>query len=150
LEPNDGTSYLNVGGAYASLNRLDEAESVFKQAEERRLNNESLLTARYQLAFLKGDALKMVQLASAAMGKPGAEDLLLASQADTEGWYGKLRNAHELTRRAMDSAQHNDAKEAAATYQAAAALREAESGNREQARAEANAALKLARIAMCR
>jgi predicted Zn-dependent protease len=44
----------------------------------------------------------------------------------------------------MDSAQHNDAKETAAAYQAAAALREVEAGNREQARAEANAALKLA------
>ena len=78
------------------------------------------------------------------MGKPGTEDLLLAAQADTEGWYGKLKNARELTRRAMDSAQHNDAKETAATYQAAAALREVESGNREQARADADAALKLA------
>ena len=99
---------------------------------------------RYQLAFLKGDAAQMAQLVSAAMGKPGAEDLLLATQADTEGWYGKLKNAHELTGRAMDSAQHNDAKETAAAYQAAAALREVEAGNREQARAEANAALKLA------
>jgi len=44
----------------------------------------------------------------------------------------------------MDSAQHNDAKEAAATYQAAAALREVESGKREQARADAVAAMKLA------
>ncbi len=78
------------------------------------------------------------------MGKPGTEDLLLAAQADTEAWYGKLKNARELTRRAMDSAQHNDAKETAAAYQAAAALREVESGNREQARADADAALKLA------
>jgi len=77
----------------------------------------------------------MAQLASAAMGKPGAEDLLLAARADVEGWYGKLKNAHELTGRAMDSAQRNDAKESAAEYQAAAALREVESGNREQARA---------------
>ena len=44
----------------------------------------------------------------------------------------------------MDSAQHNDAKEAAAAYQAVAALREVESGNREQARADAEAAVKLA------
>jgi hypothetical protein len=93
---------------------------------------------------LKGDAAQMAQLVSAAMGKPGAEDLLLATQADTEGWYGKLKNAHELTGRAMDSAQHNDAKESAAGYQAEAALREVEAGNREQARSEANAALKLA------
>ncbi len=144
LEPNDTTSYLNLGSAYTDLNRLDEGEAVYKQAEERKLEGESLLQYRYQLAFLKGDAAKMAQLASAAMGKPGAEDLLLASQADTEGWNGRLKNAHELTRKAIDSAQHNDAKETAAGYQASAALREVESGNREQARAEANAALKLA------
>jgi len=68
---------------------------------------------------------------------------LLAAQANTEGWYGKLKSAHELTGRAMDSAQHRDAKESAAAYQAAAALREVESGNRGQARTEANSALKL-------
>ncbi|MGA3168760.1 MAG: protein kinase [Terriglobia bacterium] len=144
LEPNIGYNYLDVGWAYTTLNRLDEAEAVYKQAEERKLESEMLLHNRYYLAFLKGDAAQMAQLASAAMGKPGYEDLLLATQADTEGWYGKLKEAHELTGRAMDSAQHHDAKESAAAYQAAAALREVESGNREQARTEANAALKLA------
>ena len=128
------------------LNRLDEAEEVFKQAEERKLGSELLLQYRYQLAFLKGDTAQMVQLVSAAMGKPGTEDLLLASQADTEGWHGKLKAAYELTRRAMDSAQHNDAKETAANYQAEAALREVEAGNWEQARADADAAVKLAPI----
>jgi eukaryotic-like serine/threonine-protein kinase len=122
----------------------DEAEAVFKQAEESKLENEILLQNRYQLAFLKDNAAQMAQLVSDAMGKPGAEDLLLATQADTEGWYGKLKNAHELTGRAMDSARRNDAKETAAAYQAAGALREVESGNWEQARAEANAALKVA------
>src|SRR5208337_3366153 len=68
----------------------------------------------------------------------------LPEELATEGWYGKLKDAHELTGRAMDSAQHNDAKESAAAYQAEAALREVEAGNREQARAEAKAALKLA------
>jgi tetratricopeptide (TPR) repeat protein len=143
LEPNNATNYLNLGNAYTSLNRLDEAEAVYKQAEERKLESETLLANRYQMAFVKGDAIQMAQLAAAAMGKPGTEDLLLASQADTEAWYGKLKNARELTRRAMDSAQHNDAKEAAAAYQVAAALREVE-GNRKQARADADAAVKLA------
>src|SRR5208337_670335 len=95
-------------------------------------------------AFLKGDAARMARSFSAAMGKPGIEDFMLATQADTQAWYGKLKNARELTRQAMDSAQHNDAKETAAAYQAAAALREVESGNREQARADAKAAVKLA------
>jgi Flp pilus assembly protein TadD len=116
LDPNNVANYLNLGIAYTVLNRLDEAEAVYKQAEERKLENEILLQNRYFLAFLKGDAAQMAQLVSAAMGKPGTEDLLLAAQADTEGWYGRLKNAHELTRRAMDSAQHNEAKESAAEY----------------------------------
>ncbi|MGD0772944.1 MAG: protein kinase [Candidatus Solibacter sp.] len=144
LDPNNGLLYYLLSVAYMSGSRLDEAEAVFKQAEERNLENEQLLQSRYWLAFLKGDTAKMAQLVSAAVGKSGAENLLLAAQADTEGWYGKLKNAHELTGRAMDSATHNNAKETAAGYQAEAALREVESGNREQARAEANAALKLA------
>jgi tetratricopeptide (TPR) repeat protein len=145
LAPNNIVNYVNLGFAYTALNRLDEAQAVYKQAEERKLENESLLQYRYQLAFLKGDAAQMAQLVLEVTGKPGAEDdRFLAMQADTEGWHGKLEDAHELTRRAMDSAQHNDAKESAATYQAAAALREAEAGDRAQARAEAHAALKLA------
>src|SRR5208337_3878569 len=139
LEPTDGFNYSNVGGAYMRLNRLDEAEAVYKQEEDRKLENEGGLKSRYRLAFLKDDTAQMAQLVSAAMGKLGFEDVLLATQADTEGWHGKLKNARELTRNAMDSALHNDAKETAAAYQAAAALREVEAGNREQARGEANA-----------
>ncbi len=144
LEPNDETNYGDLASAYAVFNRLDEAETVYRQAEERNLEGVRLLAGRYQLAFLKGDAAKMAQLASSAMGRPGAEDALLSAEADTEGWYGKLKNAHELTRRAMDSATRNDAGESAAAYQAAAALREVEVGNLEQARADAIAALNLA------
>jgi DNA-binding winged helix-turn-helix (wHTH) protein/Tfp pilus assembly protein PilF len=145
LEPNNVNNYVNLGGTYMALNELDEAEVVFKQAEERKLECGCLLVFRYDLALLKGDGAQMAQLVSAAMGKPGEEeDLMLAAQADTEGWSGKLKNARELTGRAMDSAQHNDANERAALYLVAAALREVKSGNREQARAEVNAALKLA------
>jgi tetratricopeptide (TPR) repeat protein len=144
LQPDNANSYLNLGNDYMNLNRLQEAEAVYKQAEERKLESESLLGNRYLLAFLKGDMAQMTRWAASAIGKPGAEDLLLAMQADTEAWYGKLERARELTRRAMDSAQHDDAKETAAMYQAAAGLREVASGNREQARANVNAALKLA------
>jgi eukaryotic-like serine/threonine-protein kinase len=144
LEPNQVNQYVELGLDYASLNRLDEAEAVYKQAEERKLEAEYLLANRYQLAFLQGDGTKMAQLAAAAMGNPSLEGWFLAALADTEAWYGKLKDARDLTRRAMDSAQHNDANESAAAYQAAAALREVEAGNREQARADAEAALKLA------
>jgi eukaryotic-like serine/threonine-protein kinase len=144
LEPNNVLSYSNLGLTYVYLNRLDDAEAVYRQAEERKLEGEGLLGNRYLLAFLKGDAAQMERWASAAMGKPGTEDQMLDTQSDTQAWYGKLKNARELTRRAVDSAEHNDAKEAAAAYQAESALREAAMGNREKARADSNAALKLA------
>src|SRR5580704_5503186 len=144
LEPSSAYNYQVLSADCINLNRLDEAEAVFKQAEERKLENEWLPALHYQLAFLTGDAAQMAKLASAAMGKPGTEDLMLDAQANTEAWYGRLKAARELTRRAADSAQHNDAKEAAAAYLAQGAVREVESGNREQARGDADASVKLA------
>ena len=144
LEPNNLNIYVGLGFTYMSLNRLDEAEAVLKQAEERKMEGEYLLLNRYELAFLKGDAAEMEKLASASTGEHGTENFLLSTEADTQAWYGKLKNARELTRRAMDSARKNDAKEAAAGYLADSALREVEVGDREEARADADAALKLA------
>jgi eukaryotic-like serine/threonine-protein kinase len=144
LEPNNVNNYVGLGFTYMSLNRLDEAEAVLNQAQDRKMEGEYLLLNRYQLAFLKGDAAQMERLASASMGEPGTEDFLLSTQADTQAWYGKLKNARELAGRAIDSAKKNDAKETAAGYQADSALREVEAGNREEAHTDANAALKLA------
>ena len=144
LEPNSGRSYSNVGLDDIILNRLEEAEAVFQQEEKRNLESDELPRSRYALAFLKGDPAGMTQVASAAMGKPGKEDIILAAQADTEAWYGRLKNARELNRRAMDSALHNSSKEAAAYHQAEGALLEGASGNLAVARADANAAFKLA------
>jgi tetratricopeptide (TPR) repeat protein len=144
LEGSQHWLFGNLADACLSLNRLDEAEAMFDQAEEHKLYGGDLLEGRYPLAFLKGDTSEMARLAAAALGKPGVEDEMLATQSDTEAWYGKFKNARGLSRRAMDSAQRNDARESAAAYQALAALREAAAGNRRQTRAEADAALKLA------
>src|ERR1039458_3003470 len=37
LDPSNGGNYLNLGQDYMALNGLDEAEAVYKQAEERKL-----------------------------------------------------------------------------------------------------------------
>jgi eukaryotic-like serine/threonine-protein kinase len=144
LEPNSALSHSNLAIDYIVLNRLEEAEAVFRQAEERKLEDDGTPSYRYRLAFLKGDTARMAQIASAAMGKPSKEELMLAAQADTEAWYGRLKDARELNRRATDSALHTSGKEAAASYQADGALLEAASGSLAVARADANAALKLA------
>jgi eukaryotic-like serine/threonine-protein kinase len=144
LEPNSGINYTNLCLGYINLNRLDEAEEMIKQAEERKLESEGLLAARYSIAFLKGDTAQMAHMVSAAMGKPGTEDVLLDAQANTEAWHGRFKDARQLTLRAMSSAEQNEAKETAAGYEARMALSEVESGMREEARADAYAAIKLA------
>src|ERR1019366_1142515 len=78
LDPSSAFNYGNLGSAYTVLNRLDEAEAVYKLAEERKLESE-LLGGNYQVAFLRGNAAQMAQLLSAAMGKPGLEDGMLAA-----------------------------------------------------------------------
>ena len=144
VDPTSAFTNGNLALAYASLNRLEEADAVYRQAEERKVDEDNLLVGRYQLAFLRNHPTEMDRWAAAATGRPGVEGPMLAAQADTEAWHGKLKNANQLTGRAMNSFQANDAKESAATFQAAAALREVEFGNPEQARAEASAAVKLA------
>ena len=143
LEMNNWVTYVNLASAYQYLNRLGEAEAVYKEAQDRKVGIDNVLGDRYRLAFLKDDPVQMSQLVAASAAKPGLEDVMLAQQADTEGWYGKSKNARELTRRAMLSAQNSEhlGRAAAAAYEAAGAVREVEFGNPKQARAEADEAM---------
>lgn len=144
LNPNAPVHYQNLGGNLVSLNRLDEAEAVYKLSDERNLPYEGRPKSLYLMAFLEGDQARMAQLAASVTGKRSAEDAMLGAQAETEAWYGRLKAARGFTRRAMDSALNNGAKETAAGYQVTAALFEVASAEWEQGRIDANAAVKLA------
>ena len=144
LDPTHVNRYANLGTDYTALNRFSDAAAVFTQARERKLESQELAGARYNLAFVNGDMAQMAQLSAAALGQAWNEAPILATQADTEAWYGKYRSARELTQRAVVSAQHDDAPESAAIFLASAALREVEAGNRQQAVNDAETALKLA------
>ena len=144
LEPNVVITIANLAYDYECLNRLEQTQAVMKQAEERKVESALLVGIHYLLAFLKDDSSEMARLVSSAKGKPGIEDLLLYTASDTEAWHGRLAASRELARQAAEAAGRNNAKETAATYLAAAGMREAETGNRDQARGNANAALKLA------
>ena len=144
LDPNNVIAYANLGQVYIVLNRLDEARATFKQAMANHLDDPYLHLNIYYLAFAQGDAAEMQRQLSWALDKPGSEDLLLSAQSDTEAYHGHLVKAGELSRRAVDSAKRNEAKETAAIWEVNQALREAEFGNSAQARQSAGAALALA------
>jgi eukaryotic-like serine/threonine-protein kinase len=143
IAPNSVGSYSNLIGSYLSLNRLDDAKVALEQAQQRKLDGPTLRLAAYAIAFLQKDVPTMEQEISWATGKPGAEDLLLSTQSDTEAYYGRLSKAREFSQRAADSAEHADAPESAAIWQANAALREAEFGNTARARDLISRALSL-------
>jgi serine/threonine protein kinase/tetratricopeptide (TPR) repeat protein len=143
LAPDNVTGYGNLGTAYYNLNRLDEAKNAFDQALARKLDGGFLRVEMYYLAFLRGDAAQMEQQMAWGAGKPGAEDMLLSAQSDTEAYYGRRSTARDFSRRAVDSAVRSDSKETAALWQANAALREAEWGDTVSAKQGVTAALAL-------
>jgi eukaryotic-like serine/threonine-protein kinase len=140
LDPDSVLIYSNLASDYLALGRRQEAKNVFDQAAQQKVDGNILRLARYQLAFLEGDAAGMAAQLAWAAHEPG-EGIFLSSQSDTEAYYGRLRNARELSRRAVDASGRSDMSEAAAIWEASAALRECDFGNPELARRGAESAL---------
>jgi tetratricopeptide (TPR) repeat protein len=143
LAPDAVAGYSNLVETYLILNRFDEAKATFDQALARRLDGGALRGSMYALAFLRGDSGQMAQQVAWGAGKVGDEDLLLSMQSDTEAYYGRLSEARDFSRRAVDSAVRADSKETAAFWQVNAALREAECGDTASAKQGVSAALAL-------
>jgi len=144
LEPASILGYNNLGVAYFSMNRLDEAKSAFDEALARNLDGPYLRQSIYYLDFLRKDAPGMQQQFTWAMGKPGAEDILMSAESDTQADHGRLQKARQLSAQAEESAKRNDSKETAAFWQGNEALREAEFGNAADGLKQAREALALA------
>src|SRR5208283_4720955 len=143
LSPASGMRYAGVVDGYFSLDRLGEARATAEEARMKDIDSPFLHINLYQLAFLQNDATGMAQEVSWATDKPRVENELLALDADTVAYSGRLGQARELSHRAVASAQRAEEKETAAAYEADAALREALFGNETAARQRAAAALSL-------
>jgi len=141
LKPDFPISYAFLMYGYIPLNRLIEAKAAYGQALERKLYNTYFLSALYQIAFLQNDVAGMTQQVARSAGQPGIEDELLGLEADTTAYSGRIRDARELSRRAMDSAERAREKEVGATYIALSGLREALFGNAKEARRQATLAM---------
>jgi hypothetical protein len=143
LNPSGALTYSNLVIAYASLARLEEACATAKEAQAKELDSPALRINLYVLAFLQNDAAGMAQQLAWAAGKPGIEDVLVAFEADTAAYSGRLGKARELSRQAVASAERAEEKETAAGYEGEAALREALFGNAREAQHQAAATLGL-------
>jgi tetratricopeptide (TPR) repeat protein len=144
LDPGSAAWYENLSTADISLLRLDQAQAVLNEAISRKLDDSAMHADIYALAFLRGDSPAMAREVAWAAGKPGGEDALLALQADTEAFYGHLKKARELSRRAVESSKQAQLAEPAAIWEGLSALREAIFGYPDEAKKGANEVLKIA------
>jgi eukaryotic-like serine/threonine-protein kinase len=140
-DPTSGRFYATLAFAYLNLNRFDEAQTTAEEGQTKNLDSPELHFTLYMLAFLRNDAAEMTRQVAWSARKQGVEDVLMVNEADTAAYSGRLKEARELSRRAMDSAEGAGTKETAATYSAASGLREALFGNADEARRRATFAL---------
>ena len=128
------------------VDRFGEAENALQQAAAHKkewLEPPQFLVYRYNIAFMKGDNEQMDRVVALAKGKRRAEHWVTNSQALVQARSGHAQLARRLSSRAVDLALQEGGREAAATYQSAAAVWEGLYGNANEAKTKATAALAL-------
>ncbi len=142
-QPDVWLGYGNLVSGNFYLDHFGEAEDGLRLASARKVEPPIFPMYRYAIAFLTGDQAQMNQVVALAKGKHGLEHRIAHSQAMVMARSGRLQEARALSSRAMDLAKQEGTMEAAATYQAAAAVWEALCENAPEARRNATAALAL-------
>ncbi len=143
LRPDFALAYAFLIRASTSLNRFDEANAAYAQTLGRKLHTPFIDLDMYNLAFAQNDTAGMAQHATKLVAVPSLGHTMLSMEGDTAAYSGHLKDARELSRRAMDSAQRAGEKDAPALYSGTSGLREAWFGNTSDARRRATLALKL-------
>jgi tetratricopeptide (TPR) repeat protein len=123
--PNVVIGYGNLALSSFFLDRFGEAENALQQAAAHKkewLELPQFLVYRYNIAFMKGDNEQMDRAIALAKGKRQAEHWVTNSQALVQARSGHVQLARRLSTRAVDLALQEGRREAAATYQSAAAV----------------------------
>ena len=135
LDPESGLNYYTLAYRYLMLNRLTEAQATIEEAQAKKLDSSTLHITRYLLAFWQRDAEGMAKQVAWGARRPGVEDKLLGLDAGAVAYFGRLKNARELSRRAVVSAEQAEEKETAIGYETQEMVREALLGNFAESRA---------------
>ncbi|MGI8812236.1 MAG: protein kinase domain-containing protein [Pyrinomonadaceae bacterium] len=114
--------YANLAESLLPLGRFDEARETFREAFGRNLDGFIFHTSLFHIGFVEQDAALMAEHLKWFSGRT-EEYLALDLQGGTAAFTGKWRAAQDSSRRAIDLANLNGAKEVAARFAAEQALR---------------------------
>ena len=144
LNPDAGVAYAAVAHALISLGQLKEAREEIEQALARGLDLPYSQYMLYAIAVLQDDAAAAQQQVDRVSGTP-AEAGMLTLQSIAAASAGRVRQARELSKRAVELAKGRGLGEAAGQYTAGTALWEAAYGNCGEAALAVTRALALSR-----
>jgi len=102
LRPDFPLAYAFRIRAYTASNRFDEAKATYAEALERKLHAPYIDLRMYTLAFAQNDPAAMAQHATKLEALPGVGHQILSMEGDTAAYSGHLKDARELSRRAID------------------------------------------------
>ena len=122
LDPNYATIYMNLVESLVSLDRYAEAKETCRLAFQRKLDGDYFHLFPFMVAFIENDTKGMEENLRWFAGRDD-EYLALDLQAGVAGFKGQWRTAQDFSRRAIDLASRNNAREVAAKFAAEQALR---------------------------
>ena len=144
LNADAGVAYAALANTLISVGQLGEAGKVIEEAVARKAEPPYHHYMLYAIALMQDDAAAAGQQIDRAAGTP-AEAGMLALQSVAAASAGRVRQARELTNRAIELAKGRGLDEAAGGYAAGQALWEASYGNCHEADLAAGRALTLSR-----
>ena len=143
LEPDQPFAYSIAAGAYAGLNRLDEAKAILNTALQRKTGGRGVHFRLSLIALAQGDKTAMEREDALIRSRPEWELSLLFRDASLAALHGQLRQARELHVRTKEAAERLNRKESAVWAVINRAGMEASFGYLEQAEEAATAALSM-------
>jgi serine/threonine protein kinase/tetratricopeptide (TPR) repeat protein len=145
LQPDTVNCYLTGAQAYRNLGRLDNADALLAQAEQRKIGGTNLYVNLARSAILRGDSAGAARMEELAKASPEGELRGLDQEASHAAALGQIGRLRELRGRAVDGARRLNMSDFAATQLMQKANAEAEFGYGSRAVEEINSALALSR-----
>jgi hypothetical protein len=145
LQPDTLNCYLVGAGGYRSLSKLDNADALLAQAQQRNIKSSSLYLGLAVSALLRGDNAGAARLEDLAKSSPEGELRVLDQQAQHAAAVGQVGQLRDLRARAVEKAKGLGMSDYAANQLLQEANAEAEFGYASRAAQQIDAALALSR-----
>jgi eukaryotic-like serine/threonine-protein kinase len=143
LAPGTFNGYALAANGYLSLNRLDDAKAILREAEQRKIGGTLLHELLGTVAIAQGDKATQLKEDELARANPQGEYDLMQRDAALAAAHGELRQSFTLNKRAEEKAQKLGFSDGIANIMSGEALTKAMAQNGREASAEADAVLKL-------